>query len=130
MKVRVAAVYFICDEHKRVKIGWAFDPESRLKQLQGSNGDRLKILAIIQRSSENSAITLEKALHNTFFPLHLRGEWYKLQEPLISYVQAATHNPLFKSKQLKPELTNFRFTTTKDALQIIANHCSLLAVVS
>lgn len=67
----VGAIYLIGDGSKMVKLGWATDPERRLKQLQTGHPSTLKLLAFYpaRRATEAS-------LHQLFSDLRVRGEWF------------------------------------------------------
>jgi len=75
-------VYFIADEHNRVKIGKAIDVQKRLSMIQADNADEVKLLA-----TEPNEDGREKKLHNKFSHLHIRGEWYRGSKELMDYIE-------------------------------------------
>jgi len=75
-------VYFIADTtNDIVKIGQSKDVKKRLKQLQTSNGNVLVLLGYMDGNKEK-----EKYLHQLFSEHKLQGEWFKLNEILINYI--------------------------------------------
>lgn len=77
-------VYFIQGEtNPLIKIGIASDLNSRLSGIQTGNPDRLKVLATIPGGKEE-----EKIIHNKFSHLRIRGEWYKPEPDLLSYIHS------------------------------------------
>lgn len=72
-------VYFIGDASAdTVKIGWSKDnPERRLAQLQTGNSEQLHLYGAIPGTQRD-----EKALHERFIGLHLRGEWFKFEKAI------------------------------------------------
>jgi hypothetical protein len=72
------AIYLIGDGGPLVKLGWAFDPLSRLKRLQTGHPSRLTILAFYPGTR-----SLETALHKEFSDLRTRGEWFDDSEGMI-----------------------------------------------
>lgn len=65
-------VYFI-RAAGAVKVGWAKDPEQRLRELQTGNPDRMVLLRVIPAEK-----TLEGDLHQYYAPWRLNGEWFAL----------------------------------------------------
>lgn len=70
-------VYFVIDEHKRVKIGKAADPKRRLKMLQSGCADKLEIVGVLAGGRP-----LEAELHKLFADSRQRGEWFELTPKL------------------------------------------------
>lgn len=68
-----------------VKIGWTYKlgAYARLRTLQVGNPVKLTLLAEFNGSEAD-----EQALHLRFKALALRGEWFKYEEPLASYIAA------------------------------------------
>ena len=81
-------VYFIRDEHDRVKIGSANDPEKCRRQLQRGNADRLEVVRVIK--SAEWCFALETWLHERFREYRLplvflgRREWFHYREEMMS----------------------------------------------
>lgn len=83
-------VYFIKDEHKRVKMGYTDGGVvRRLKSLQLANADLLTIVGILPGTKQK-----ERRLQKQFQSLHVRGEWYRLEDELKSYIKTHTRPPL------------------------------------
>lgn len=68
-------VYAIEDESARIKLGMADDVDTRLKELQTGNAERLTVKYRLQVNNMKRA---EDALHNLFAAYRLRadGEWF------------------------------------------------------
>ena len=78
-------VYFIqdCGSHE-VKIGFTLgEPMARLRKLRTGNPRHLKLLATIPGGSAE-----ERALHDRFAALRVRGEWFKLDAHLGGFIEA------------------------------------------
>jgi hypothetical protein len=74
------SVYFICDEHRRVKIGWANDPVARRNSLQPASADRLQIIRVIA----GCGLLTEQWLHKNFSALRLHSEWFKFADVMLT----------------------------------------------
>jgi DNA-binding transcriptional regulator YdaS (Cro superfamily) len=73
-------VYFIqAGEGGPVKIGWAVDPVSRLRELQCGNHAELRLLRELPGS-----ITEERVLHRAFSHLRIRGEWFSFDPKMLA----------------------------------------------
>lgn len=73
-------VYLIyCSYTNLVKIGYAKNPERRLKQLQTGSAYPLIILKTIPNATKR----LEKELHFKFRHYKLEGEWFKFVDCMI-----------------------------------------------
>lgn len=73
-------VYFIacCETRDRyfiryVKVGYAVDVKSRLRELQIGSPFRLRVLAVYPEASP----LLEKVFHGALHKLWVRGEWFR-----------------------------------------------------
>jgi hypothetical protein len=78
-------IYFIADEHERIKIGFAIDPEKRLKTFQNSNADELTILLIVPGTYHK-----EKTLHERFSYLRIGDtEWFEKAPEIVEFMEAA-----------------------------------------
>ncbi len=79
------SVYFIVsDESSTVKIGWAFNPEKRCRELQTGSPFYLRVAATILGGQGEEA-----ALHNQFAHLRVRsnGEWFYLKDELAAHLE-------------------------------------------
>lgn len=78
-------VYFVLDPAQNaVKIGYAKKGAlvQRLKDIQTGNVAVLKLLATIPGSRKKEA-----SLHRQFHTLRQRGEWFRYEEPLVSFIE-------------------------------------------
>lgn len=76
-------IYFIGDEHGRVKIGYTTGHAGqRLTGIQCHNADELTLLA-----TEKGSQKREKELHRRFALSYIRGEWYWLHSDILAYIR-------------------------------------------
>jgi len=76
-------VYFIQGENGgAIKIGYSKDPEVRLKTLQTSYPDILKVLCLIPGNANT-----ETKYHKAFEHLKLNGEWYKPDKEIFDEIE-------------------------------------------
>jgi hypothetical protein len=81
--VRPGSVYFIQSGNSGpVKIGFAADPESRMRGLQTGHPEKLRILAVLRNVSQR----MEKNLHSRFGHLRMHGEWFRPESDLMTYI--------------------------------------------
>lgn len=73
-------VYFITDE-TAIKIGFSTDPRSRLAALQGSQHAALRLIAAFPGGPQD-----ERALHEHFAHLCIRGEWFQFHQEITDFV--------------------------------------------
>ena len=74
-------VYFIRAGQGAIKIGIARDPRKRLLELQVGTSDELRILHTIPGTEDT-----ERALHERFAHLRLRGEWFRAGFDLVRFI--------------------------------------------
>ncbi len=75
----VGSVYFVqCNEF--VKIGFAYDPVSRMCNMQIGNPYKLKLLKVIQSMTPEQ---LEQEIHGKIEAYRVRGEWFKLPQDVL-----------------------------------------------
>ena len=75
-------VYFIGDDAGRVKIGHTSQRiGKRLSGLQTGNALKLRLLAWTPGAAED-----ERALHAAFTHLHIRGEWFTLNDEVRAFL--------------------------------------------
>jgi integrase len=78
------AVYFIAPESRQsVKIGYARDVEARHRDLQNSSCEPLVVLGVVAGGT-----SLERELHKRFATHRSHGEWFRLSDPIQSYIDA------------------------------------------
>lgn len=66
-----------------IKVGWSNDPLKRLRNLQQHHPYELKLLGFVPGTR-----SYEQSLHERFNRLHLRGEWFKADDELLSFIKA------------------------------------------
>lgn len=80
----IGKVYFIQDaETRAIKIGISVNPAGRLNQLQIGHPYQLVLLGTIPGSRQ-----IEAELHVKFERHHLRGEWFRGDDQLLSEIRA------------------------------------------
>jgi hypothetical protein len=78
------SVYFItCRDLSMVKIGWAFEPRSRISALQGGNPYPLVIEALLDGERE-----VEAQVHERFADHRVRAEWFHLSPAIEAVIEA------------------------------------------
>lgn len=79
------AVYFVQDSlSQNVKIGYANDVKSRIRQLQTGASSDLKLLLQIDGSMQ-----LERRLHKKFAAFRISGEWFSPDKRIFDYIAKA-----------------------------------------
>lgn len=76
-------------ETGEVKIGYAKDPEQRMRELQTGNPGEIKLLAIV----DHKGPAMERELHRQFAHLRIRGEWFKPGADLLEYIESLGDTP-------------------------------------
>lgn len=95
-------VYFIqgCRKDSPIKIGYARDPQRRLRSMQTCNPSKLRLLAQARGTRR-----LEVGLHNCFSPWHVRGEWFRHDAPgmqeLIEDIRATGWSPRLGGEEVE-----------------------------
>ena len=105
-------IYFIQNEANRsIKIGYTGGEVSgRLRQLQTSSSDRLKLLGSIPGTEED-----EKFLHRQFDSYRLSGEWFRPHIDLICWIEWLSCRP--RQIELKTQDSNgFVSSTAEEAI--------------
>jgi hypothetical protein len=74
-------IYLISDG-RAYKIGYARDPEKRLRLLQTGSSESLQIIAVI-----NGPSSLERELHELFAGDRFRGEWFNSSRELLGFFE-------------------------------------------
>jgi hypothetical protein len=77
-------IYFVSGGDM-IKIGRTKNAGRRIVELQVASGMELKLLGSIEGD-----LRLERALHQCFWHLHVRGEWFRAAPELLAYVEART----------------------------------------
>jgi hypothetical protein len=81
------SVYFIqAETTKFIKIGVATNPNHRLQELQVGNPDKLRTILTITLPDSAKARQTEQELHKHFEYCRARGEWFKADPVLVSYI--------------------------------------------
>ncbi len=81
-----SVVYFVlCRHYGVVKIGYASKKRlpNRISQLQIGNWTSLELIACIDGRQKE-----ERAIHKHYSQLRIRGEWFRYEEPLISFIES------------------------------------------
>lgn len=76
--------YVIQDEHERVKIGSTINLEYRLGLLQCGNADLLTVVDTVPGNHEVH-------MHEKFFRLKIRGEWFSAAPEIFQEILALKH---------------------------------------
>lgn len=83
--VRGEYVYFITTSNsQRVKVGISNDPFKRLRALQTSNSEDLRIALLISCGRDFGKAGVEKAVHHSLGRSKVRGEWFDAASPAVS----------------------------------------------
>ncbi len=86
----LGCVYFIGDvEHARIKIGFSYAPERRLKQLQTGSSGRLEIAGLVA-----GGIEVERIIQRDLAAFALHGEWFAAAGALQWLAVETKQNPL------------------------------------
>jgi predicted GIY-YIG superfamily endonuclease len=76
-------VYFILNENDGlVKIGYSKSPLNRLKQLQTSNGNKLKLIYYVLGDKN-----VEYAMHLRFKDFKVSGEWFEYDDLIKNWIR-------------------------------------------
>lgn len=75
-------IYFIQAASGHIKIGLAFKPASRMRELQVAHALPLKLLAEMSGGRQH-----EMYLHEFYAKERVRGEWFEPSERLLAYVE-------------------------------------------
>ncbi len=81
-----SVVYFVlCHHYAVVKIGFASKKRlpNRISQLQTGSWMPLELIACMNGTQKE-----ERTIHKRFAELRIRGEWFRYQEPLISFIES------------------------------------------
>lgn len=85
---RLRYIYFVtCDvPNFPIKIGSAFDVGIRLKAIQSALPWDLRTLLVIEGDDQK-----ERELHDLFFHVSMRGEWFARDPSLMEYIDHASN---------------------------------------
>ncbi len=75
------AIYFIQADDGPVKIGYTSNQKKRVANMRTSSHAELKLLSVIDGTR-----SLEAEMHSKFSGLRIRGEWFRPEEPLLSFL--------------------------------------------
>jgi hypothetical protein len=92
-------VYFIGGKEGPVKIGVSLNPGQRLENLQTASPEPLDLLAVVP-----GGLQLERAYHEAFAHLRIRGEWFRRDEIMNAEIRywSRRHRRLSRVWSLKP----------------------------
>lgn len=93
-------VYFI-RVGSYIKIGFSTRPLDRIRSLQTSHYEDLKIVGTLEASRD-----FEGELHAHFADLRVRGEWFHAVDPLLTYIEEKTREGQARAarRELPPPL--------------------------
>ena len=78
-------VYLIlCEASGNLKIGISKSPQIRIKKLQTSSGEKLRLIKSYKSEYYNY---IEKSLHNRFSHIRKEGEWFEYDLNLVEYFE-------------------------------------------
>ncbi len=81
--MKMGFVYFIgAKDGDTIKIGFSVNPESRIRQVQSGNPERLSVLFQFRGHKDT-----EQCLHRLFGPSRLSGEWFGNAEAIRSFAR-------------------------------------------
>lgn len=67
-----------------IKIGFAFNPHSRARELQTAHYEELFVLGVC--ACGRNARNVEAAIHSKFEHLRIRGEWFRSTRQLLVFI--------------------------------------------
>jgi hypothetical protein len=110
-------VYFVSYQDGPIKIGKAVDIKKRLSALQISHPEKLQVLGVM-KFEENS--NTEASLHLKFSHLNIRGEWFRRNDEILSYILETRDLNIFPSSEhlREPEIVDVK-STSYGVVQII-----------
>ena len=79
---RTSVVYFVSGSNDRVKIGHTTNLKSRVRTLRTAHPDKLEIRLVLPGTRED-----EQELHRRFSDQHINGEWFRLDEVILDFIQ-------------------------------------------
>lgn len=75
-------IYFILNtDEDSVKIGYTQNPRNRLQTMKTYSTAPLELIAVIPGNKKD-----EKILHNQFFNVHIRREWFRYNDAIKHFV--------------------------------------------
>lgn len=82
-------VYFMSSGDKYVKIGITQCVWDRIHHYHTHNPEEISLLASIPMPGKDASRILEQMLLTRFEKTHVRGEWFKKEERIMKYAEAA-----------------------------------------
>src|SRR5438046_422207 len=83
------SIYFIqAKPSGRIKIGFATNPRSRLRDIQCGNPEKLKLVGWLYGDR-----TKEHSLHWRFAEYKIKGEWFSPEPSLLDFIAIKTKSP-------------------------------------
>lgn len=101
-------VYFIqFQEGGPIKIGNAVDPVQRMADLQVACPFTLSLVMTMEGGR-----TKEKQIHHHFEKFRIRGEWFKAEEPLLTFMKSGGEfHPIYS----RPDIATLAYYTEEEA---------------
>lgn len=90
--------YAMARKSQEMKIGFSQNPWARMKEFSAARPG-LKIVA-----TEKTTAATERVRHEQFEELRISGEWFKFEEPLISFVNSIGKDIVVATSQLRMQL--------------------------
>jgi len=78
----IGYVYAINDHEGRVKIGWSNNPVRRLSEINVVRATRASLYGFVAATRAQEA-----ELHDLLTPWHVSGEWFRLEGPVLAFVE-------------------------------------------
>lgn len=92
-------VYFIGNEHAGpIKVGFSTKPSYRLRTIQTGQAQPMSLLVLMQGSR-----FVESRLHQYLSDLQEHGEWFRRDDPLISFLQLLEERATWTAKPAVPK---------------------------
>ena len=97
-------IYLIyCSKTKTCKIGYSYNPDNRLKELQTGNPYHLELITTVPGD-----ISIEKDIHSKFNHLKLKGEWFNYTQEIKDYFKV----------EIELDYTQFYHSLSKTLVQL------------
>lgn len=110
-------VYFIQNERGDVKIGHSANPAKRLSSLRVSSSESLTLIRAIE-----GEMTTERQVHKHFADRHIRGEWFKFHNDMLTIGMTVQPPPVAEVHPLR----SYRLSSGID-LRSLAEQCNTTA---
>lgn len=106
------AIYFVQNGNGNIKIGYAINPDKRIKSLQTANDEPLLLLGI-----KNGNMAFEKYLHERFKDSKVFGEWYLSTPDLLDYIRSDEDSVIDTKSDITNENLLYELLSRVEALE-------------